>query len=58
MYILDKVLDDNFLQVLVGLIAPDAKPGDTLVTILTSLADKEMDIVGILMKLLDKYTLT
>ncbi len=58
MFILDKVLDDTFLKVLVQKIAPDAKEDDAVVSILTSLANKEMALVDVILMLLENYTIT
>ena len=58
MYILDTVLSDNFLQVLANVINPDAAEGDTLTTILTGLADKEMPVVELILMLLENYTVS
>ena len=58
MYVLDTVFTENFLKVLANMIKPDAPEGDTVTTIITGLADKEMKVVGLLLMLLDNYTVS
>ena len=54
MYILDTVFSDNFLAVLANMIGKGEET--TITTIITGLANKEIEVVDLLLMFFDKYT--